>query len=103
MDESDAPFGIRIITIIVITSIILLLCIGLGVYLKKINKNIQPINKSVQQEFQKSRYIPKHVQREVWRRDNGRCVECGSNKNLEFDQIIPFSKGGSNTTRNIQL
>lgn len=51
----------------------------------------------------RSRTIPKHVQREVWRRDMGRCVECGSQERLEFDHIIPFSKGGSNTARNIQL
>ncbi len=50
-----------------------------------------------------SRIIPKAVQREVWRRDMGRCTECGKNENLEFDHIIPFSKGGSNTVRNIQL
>jgi len=49
------------------------------------------------------RKIPKHVKREVWRRDQGRCVECGSKIRLEFDHIIPFSKGGSNTARNIQL
>lgn len=52
---------------------------------------------------EKSRHIPKHVQREVWRRDRGRCVECESKEKLEFDHIIPFSKGGSNTARNIQL
>lgn len=47
--------------------------------------------------------IPKNVQREVWQRDSGRCVECGSKENLEFDHIIPVSKGGANTTRNLQL
>jgi len=47
--------------------------------------------------------IPDDVRREVWRRDCGRCVECGNNENIEFDHIIPWAKGGSSTARNIQL
>jgi len=47
--------------------------------------------------------LPRHVQDEVWNRDRGRCVECGSREKLEFDHIVPLSRGGSNTTRNIQL
>jgi 5-methylcytosine-specific restriction endonuclease McrA len=43
------------------------------------------------------------VRREVWRRDQGRCVHCGSQKKLEYDHTLPVSKGGSNTARNIQL
>jgi len=50
-----------------------------------------------------SRQILVDVQREVWRRDQGRCVLCQSQEYLELDHIIPFSKGGSNTARNIQL
>lgn len=49
------------------------------------------------------RRISQYVMDRVWRRDGGRCVACGSQENLEFDHIIPFSKGGSNSYRNIQL
>jgi hypothetical protein len=47
--------------------------------------------------------IPERVRHEVWRRDRGSCVDCGSRGRLEFDHIIPVSRGGSNTTRNIEL
>lgn len=39
----------------------------------------------------------------VWRRDGGQCVRCGSRHNLEYDHIIPVSKGGSSTVRNLEL
>lgn len=47
--------------------------------------------------------IPSEVRREVWRRDLGQCAKCGSRVNLEYDHIVPVSKGGSNTTRNVEL
>lgn len=47
--------------------------------------------------------VPSNVKLYVWRRDGGRCVQCGTNENLEYDHIIPVSKGGSNTERNVQL
>jgi TPR repeat protein len=47
--------------------------------------------------------IPSGVRQEVWRRDGGVCVKCGSRRNLEYDHIVPVSKGGSNTARNIEL
>ena len=50
-----------------------------------------------------ARQISQEVKDLVWNRDIGKCTQCGSNEKLEFDHIIPFSKGGSNTYRNIQL
>jgi hypothetical protein len=56
-----------------------------------------------QHDFMKRQPIPSKIKREVWRRDMGKCIFCGSNERLEYDHIIPVSKGGSNTARNIQL
>jgi len=43
-------------------------------------------------EQEHNRLIPTSVKVEVWKRDKGRCVYCGSNVNLHYDHIIPFSK-----------
>jgi len=51
-----------------------------------------------------NRMIPPGVKLEVWKRDKGKCVKCGSPDNLHFDHIIPFSKGGSSlVVENIQI
>lgn len=51
----------------------------------------------------KREQIPQDVMDKVWNRDGGKCVKCGSQEDLEFDHIIPVSKGGASTYRNIQL
>ena len=47
--------------------------------------------------------IPTDLQDEVWRRDGGRCVRCGSEEELQFDHVIPVSKGGANSAENLQV
>lgn len=47
--------------------------------------------------------IPDDVRLAVWTRDGGRCVKCGATQDLEFDHLIPVSRGGSSTERNVQI
>lgn len=62
------------------------------------------IKKHNSKKFDHTRMIPSDVKLEVWKRDKGQCVLCGSKENLHFDHIIPFSKGGSSiTVKNIQI
>lgn len=63
-----------------------------------------------EEQAQKKRYIsrrregiPSEVRRKVWHRDGGACQRCGSTEGLEFDHIVPVSRGGSNTEKNIEL
>lgn len=51
----------------------------------------------------KRKPIKPEIKNQVWNRDGGRCVRCGTNQKLEFDHIIPHSKGGADTYRNLQL
>lgn len=51
-----------------------------------------------------NRMIPTSVKLEVWKRDKGKCTQCGSSDNLHFDHILPYSKGGTSLlAENIQL
>ena len=58
----------------------------------------------VSAEIDHDRVIPSAVKIEVWKRDKGRCVLCGSKENLHFDHVIPYSQGGSSKEpKNIQI
>src|SRR3989344_4921405 len=55
-------------------------------------------------EISHNRIIPTEIKLEVYKRDDGKCVKCGSVKNLHFDHDFPYSKGGTSlTAKNIRL
>jgi hypothetical protein len=58
----------------------------------------------LQGDLPHNRLIPTAVKLEVWKRDRGACVTCGSRENLHFDHVIPYSQGGTSlSAQNIQL
>lgn len=55
-------------------------------------------------DIEQTRQIPGKVKVEVYKRDDGKCVKCGSNSNIHFDHILPYSRGGTSLRiENIQL
>ncbi|MEV6768173.1 TerD family protein [Nocardia sp. NPDC051030] len=50
-----------------------------------------------------SRAIPQDVKSRVWQRDGGKCVQCSDDRYLEFDHIIPWSRGGATSVDNLQI
>jgi hypothetical protein len=62
------------------------------------------VTKKKEIELPHSRLIPTRVKIEVWARDKGQCVLCGSKDNLHFDHDLPFSKGGTSlTAENVRI
>jgi len=49
------------------------------------------------------RHIPRDIRQRVWQRYGGKCAECAAMDYLEFDHIVPVSRGGSNSEQNVQL
>ncbi len=74
-----------------------------GVLVEKTDPAKEPKRKiPVRAPTKHTRYIPKSIRREVWRRDGGNCGyqspsgrRCGSTAFLEIDHLIPWSLGGS--------
>ena len=43
------------------------------------------------------------LRRMVFERDGGRCVECDSTFDLQYDHVLPVALGGATTVENLQL
>ncbi len=65
----------------------------------------QPENISISElNIPHIRLISSEVKKEVWKRDKGKCVICGSMTNLHFDHDLPYSKGGTSlSVKNVRL
>ncbi|MBY8858574.1 TerD family protein [Nocardia sp. CA2R105] len=50
-----------------------------------------------------TRVIPPEIKAQVWHRDGGACIECGATHYLEFDHVIPLSRGGATSPGNLQV
>ena len=71
--------------------------------LERMRREVDSLKRMEKIAISRRERIPDAVRIFVWQRDLGRCVKCGNSEKLEFDHIIPLSKGGSDTERNIQL
>ena len=47
--------------------------------------------------------IPRQVRLAVFERDGGRCVECDSAFDIQYDHVIPVAMGGATTVENLQI
>jgi 5-methylcytosine-specific restriction endonuclease McrA len=47
--------------------------------------------------------LPRDLRLAVWERDRGRCRECGSGFDLQYDHVIPVALGGGSSVENLQL
>jgi len=79
---------------------------GRNVFKFKLTLNEKPLNKYNEEvdELSLGRVIPSYVKQEVFIRDGGKCVMCGSSDNIHFDHILPYSKGGTSLSAdNVQI
>jgi len=65
---------------------------------------------TVRKRYVRKRYVPAHVRRAVWERDQGRCTfvgaaghRCTARRLLEFDHVDPMARGGKATVEGMRL
>jgi hypothetical protein len=72
-------------------------------FILKLSNRLENFN-SEDLKLTHTRLIPSYIKKDVWKRDQGKCVLCGESKNLHFDHELPFSRGGTSLlVNNIRL
>lgn len=71
-------------------------------YLKLKNK-VERLNQLVILKTTKRTQIPNDVLAFVLKRDREQCVECGALSDLQFDHLLPVSRGGNNEPDNLRI
>lgn len=69
--------------------------------LKKIKEVLSGKRESMFEED--DRTIPSSVRNYVWKRDSGKCRECGTDKYLHIHHVKHFADGGKHQARNLKL
>jgi len=62
-----------------------------------------PLPTSQVDHLDTSRYVAAKVKHEVWQRDGGRCRQCGSQRNLNIDHVVPIARNGRSDAENLRL
>ena len=71
---------------------------------QKLVKKIDRLRQISSNRLQPNRkQISEHVLAFVLQRDLNKCVLCGDDINLQFDHILPVSKGGNNEPENLRI
>jgi 5-methylcytosine-specific restriction endonuclease McrA len=93
------------------TVIVILFIIGMIMLVKHTNKKRRLHGRSTR-PVGMSRTPPMWMKQQVYIRDHGMCRHCGvseydvrvhTGRPMEYDHIIPWSKGGMTTVNNLQL
>jgi 5-methylcytosine-specific restriction endonuclease McrA len=74
------------------------------------SKTSKTSNKAIRTNKERTRNIPTSVRDKVFARDGRKCTfvgengkRCDSTWNLEIDHIVPFARGGDNSSGNLRL
>ena len=62
-----------------------------------------PSIKSKNQTYKNPRYISAKHKHHIWQKDHGKCTNCDSEHNLQFDHIKPLALGGATDIKNLRL